>query len=131
MSLENSQVLGEFVQIVVWCLGAVLLVIQIIKSFRRSPPAEQEFASKTEAAACQMRCSSYKTKNDSDNAKRDKDSSESRAKLYGLIEGLRADMDEGLRELGERLASQEAKTEMVNQRQIQMDQKIDVLLTRK
>jgi hypothetical protein len=106
-------------------------VLQIIKSFRRSPPAEQEFSSKSEAAACQLRCSSYKTKNDSDNEKRDKESSESRAKLYGLIEGLRADMDEGLRELGERLASQEAKTEMVNQRQIQMDQKIDVLLTRK
>ena len=131
MSLENSQVLGEFVQIVVWCLGAVLLVIQIVKSFRRSPPLEADFESKTDATACQKRCSDYRTKNDAANLKRDDESRESRARLYLLIETLRSDMEEGLRDLGERLAAQETKTDMINQRQVLMDQKIDKLLSRK
>ena len=39
-------------------------------------------------------------------------------------------MDAGLRELGEQGAGQEAQIVMMNQRQIQMDQKIDTLLRR-
>jgi hypothetical protein len=121
--LENSEVLGQFVQIAVWILGAVLLIIKIVQSFRRSPPIDSAFRSIPD-------CTAYRTRNDAGNTKRDDESRESRARLYGLIEDIRSDMDDGLRHLGERLSSQEAKTEMINQRQVQMDHKIDVLLSR-
>jgi hypothetical protein len=122
--------LDPWLQNMVWLLGVIWLVIQIVKSLRRSPPAEREFESKLDATACQQRCSTYRAQNDADNLRRDKGSSESRAKLYGLIEKLRSDMDEGMRELGEQTAALEVKTDMINQRQIQMDQKIDTLLRR-
>ena len=130
MNLENSEVIGRAVQTGMYFLGALWIVIQIIKSLRRSPPAEQEFASKAEAAACQLRCATSRKKSDEDNLRRDDESKKSRAKLYGLIEDLRRDMDAGLRELGEQGAGQVAQIVMINQRQIQMDQKIDALLRR-
>lgn len=123
MNLENSQALGAFIQIVVWCLGALLLGIKIFQSFRRSPPVEMEFRTIAD-------CAAYRNKNDGDNVRRDRESSDSRARLYNLIEQLRRDMDSGMRELGEQGAGQEKQIEMMNQRQIQMDQKIDALLRR-
>jgi hypothetical protein len=123
MPLENSEVLGQFVQIAVWVLGAVLLIIKIVQTFRRSPAVEQEFRSIAD-------CTMYRNKNDGDNVRRDRESSDSRARLYNLIEQLRRDMDSGMRELGEQGAGQEKQIEMMNQRQIQMDQKIDALLRR-
>lgn len=115
----------------VWLLGVIWLVIQIIKSLRRSPPAEHEFESKANVSACQQRCTAYRSKNDTDNKNRDDESKKSRAKLYEMIEDLREDMDAKLRHLGEQAAAQEVKADMINQRQIQMDQKIDTLLRRK
>jgi hypothetical protein len=131
MDAVSSGSLELWLKNMVWLLGVIWLVIQIIKSLRRSPPAEKEFESKTDATACQQRCAAYRTRNDADNQRRDKDSSESRARLYNLIETLRRDMDAGMRELGEQGAGQEKQIEMMNQRQIQMDLKIDTLLQRK
>jgi hypothetical protein len=136
VSLENSQVLGEFVQILVWCLGAVLLVIQIIRSFRRSPPVAAEIDQKITLCKenCDKRFCGMKTKIEKVESEL-KDRAEagdlSRAQLSRDIEALRSDMDEKFRELGEQAAAQETKTDMTYQRQIQMDQKLDVLLTRK
>ena len=136
MSLENSQVLGEFVQIVVWCLGAVLLVIQIIRSFRRSPPIAAEIDQKITLCRenCDKRFCGMHTKIEKVE-KELKDRAEagdkSRSQLHQDIESMRSDMDEKLRVLGEQAAAQKTKAEMMYQRQIQMDQKIDLLLTRK
>ena len=74
MTLENSEELGRFVQTGVWLLGALWLIIQIIKSLRRSPPPEQEFLNKTDAGKCQASCAAYRTKNDADNRHRDDES---------------------------------------------------------
>ncbi len=136
MSLENSQVLGEFVQIVVWCLGAVLLVIQIIRSFKRSPPVTQEIDKKLSDCQenCDKRFCGMKTKIDKVEKElkdRAEAGEESRTQLSRDFESMRSDMDEKFRELGERVAGQQTAVEMINQRQVQMDGKIDLLLQRK
>lgn len=127
MSLENSELLGQFVQIVVWCLGAVLLCIQIVKSFRRHPPLEADFTSKNEFIACQQRCTEYSTKNDAANIRRDKESSESRSRLYNQIEQLRRDMDAGMRVLGEQGAGQQASIDLQGQMLARLDVKLDAI----
>lgn len=123
MILGNSEAIGQFVQILVWALGGLLLGIKIVQSFRRSPPIETDFRMKAD-------CTAYRAKNDADNFRRDEENKKSRAKLYALIEQLRSDMDGKLRSLGEQGASQQTAIEMMNQRHIQMDQKIDALLRR-
>ena len=130
MNGSPTEGLELFLRNLMWVLGSLWVVIQIVKSLKRSPAPEKEFASKTEIGVCQVNCASNRTKIDADNLRRDKESTESRSKLYGQIEKLRADMDNGMRELGEKTASLETKTDMINQRQIQMDQKIDTLLRR-
>ena len=130
MNGSPAEGLEPFLRNLMWVLGSVWVVIQIVKSLKRSPPAEQEFSSKADASARQVRCDATHKKIDEDNLRRDKESTDSRSKLYGLIEKLRSDMDDGMRELGEKTASLETKTDMINQRQIQMDQKIDTLLRR-
>jgi hypothetical protein len=127
MNSEVFKETGAFCYQLVWLLGVIWLVIQIVRSLRRSPPAEKEFSSKTEVSACQANCATHRKKSDEDNLRRDKESTDSRAKLYGLIEKLRADMDAGLRELGEQGASQQTSIDLQGQLLARLDHKIDAI----
>jgi len=127
MNAGATEGLEPFLRNLMWVLCSLWVVIQIVKSFRRSPPAEKEFASKTEVSACQTNCGAHRKKSDDDNLRRDKESADSRAKLYGLIEKLRADMDAGLRELGEQGASQQTSIDLQGQMLARLDHKIDAI----
>lgn len=130
MSLENSEVLGQFVQIAVWVLGAILLVIKIVQSFRRSPAIEAEFSTKLDMKSCKESCDAQVRSITAVAETREAASQKSRARLHEHLENLRADMEGKLRSLGEQSAAQSAKSELFNQRQVEMDRKIDTLLQR-
>ena len=130
MSLENSEMLGQFVQIAVWILGAVLLIIKIVQSFRRSPAIEAEFATKLDMKTCKDTCTAQVCSINVTAEKREEASQKSRARLHEHLENLRADMDGKMRALGEQSSAQSAKSELFNQRQVEMDRKIDALLQR-
>jgi hypothetical protein len=118
-----------------WVLCSLWVVIQIVRSFRRSPPVTAEIDSKITACkeTCDKRFCGMKTKIEKVESEL-KDRAEagelSRTQLSRDFEALRSDMDEKFRELGEQAAAQETKADMTYQRQIQMDQKIDKLLSR-
>lgn len=117
--LEAATHVGAFIIICVFLLGAILLVMQIIRLGRRSPTVDVEIDSKI--AKCQQHNDARFTgmarkidRLDLDLKDRSEKSDKGRQRIHKELQTLAAES-----------AGQEAQISMMNQRQIQMDGKID------
>ena len=118
---------------IVVILGVILLILQIRKHIRREPPISKEIDEKLKARdeVYDRRFDGLSRKVDKlgkDIKDRERSSKESRERIHDHIENLRKDMDGKFRSLGEKTANQQGTIDMMNQRQVQMDTKIDRLV---
>jgi len=109
-------------------LAVTLLILQIKRELKRHPPITEEIDMKLGHHKQEV-----KERLDGFDGRIERIEDEERAgrsRIYQQIEGMRKDMDGKFREIGEKTAAQQSSIDLMNQTQVRMDGKIDLLLRR-
>lgn len=126
MNLGESAEVGDFVIVGAFVLGVILAILKIAEHFKQKPPAHEKYATKDELKGCKVHCDHALEKVERDVEKLDNEIKESRRID---AEGRRT-IHRDIAKLREDTAAQQQAIEMLNQRQVMMDRKIDTILDR-